>query len=113
MHAAPSPSLPPASVDISLTPGPTMLPRAADDVGPGVNEISTDTGGGDGDGAACIGSDDYIEEHVFVAVAEASASTADGQVGLGDNDEKEEKDEEQEEQEEQEDDDDNEGDIRR
>ncbi len=55
----------------------------------------------------CIGSDDYLEEHVFVAVAEASASTADGQVGLSDDGKKDEKDEEQE------DDDDNEGDVRR
>ena len=90
---------------------PTSSAARDDDVGPGVDEISTDAGGGDGDGAARIGSDDYIangnEEHVFVAVAEASASTADGQVGLGDDDEKDEKDEEQE------DDDDNEGDVRR
>ncbi len=86
---------------------PTSSAARDDDVGPGVDEISTDAGGGDGDGAACIVSDDYIKEHVFVAVAEASASTADGQVGLGDDDEKDEKDEEQE------DDDDNEGDVRR
>ncbi len=77
-----------------------------DDVGPGVDEISTDAGSGDGADVARIGSEDYIangnEEHVFLAVPEASASTADGQVGLGDDDEKDK---------EQEDDDGNEGNV--